>query len=122
MASRNPSEPFDEIATPSGAAAARMVEDTGAVPVPPPVPVIEHTHAADRLLAPPARTSDMGRSLGQWIGEASRRFESARQYIRSKDANSIKTDALVFARRYPVQTLAGSLLAGLVVGRLLRRK
>jgi ElaB/YqjD/DUF883 family membrane-anchored ribosome-binding protein len=131
MTSRNQSEPFDEVAHPGGAAA-RMVEDT-VMPVVPVAPVdspshqlLQHTHAADRALAPPSRTGrraeKVANGLGQWIGYVRRRFETVRQHVRQKDGQSIKADAMTFARRYPMQALAGTVLAGFVIGRLLRRK
>src|SRR5262245_32547857 len=49
------------------------------------------------------------------------KMESAAKYMRNADLEHIKDDAVATCKKHPAQTLIGALVAGFLVGRIIRR-
>ena len=90
---------------------------------------VQVTQAADALdrLQRQTRALAQGRvdeagSLVDYANEGADRLNDLAQHLRNGGFDSVVVDVKRFARRRPVVFLAGSALAGLVIGRLLRNE
>ncbi len=83
--------------------------------------------AADKIGGYGSRLRDTARSaeaedpnIAHFANEAADRLESVANYVRDADITRLKEDAVVAARRHPALFMGGMLVAGLVIGNLVK--
>jgi ElaB/YqjD/DUF883 family membrane-anchored ribosome-binding protein len=75
------------------------------------------TAAGEKILERTENMSGVTGTVGRKIGSG---LESTGHYLKDKQAGEIWDDVETFVKEHPVQSVAGAVVAGIIVGRLLK--